>query len=469
MQELNVLVVDDEEDIRHMLTMLLGKEGYEVDAVEDGQKALEELLAHEYDLVLCDVRMPELDGMELLDAIEERSIEATVIVMSAFGDREMAIEAIKRGAYDYIDKPFNKEEILLTLAKAEERLELQQENEELEEKLEEEEEDHGKHFPEIVGESDAIREVFQTIRQIADYKSTLLITGESGTGKELVARATHQLSPRSDGPWVPVNCGAIPENLLESELFGHVEGAFTDASADKTGLFEEADGGTIFLDEITEIPVNLQVKLLRVLQENEVRRVGATESTSIDVRVVAASLRDLEEEVEAGNFREDLFYRLNVIHVHLPPLRERREDIPLLVEHFIEEQNERLGTDVEGVTSEAMKVMMNYSWPGNVREVQNCIERGVVLATGSEIDESVLPDRILESDDDLQKIFQGDELSIKKMSKALEKVLIRRALEKTEGNRTQASELLEISHRALLYKIKDYELQDVGKETEAEA
>jgi two-component system response regulator AtoC len=469
MQELNVLVVDDEEDIRHMLTMLLGKEGYEVDAVEDGQKALEELLAHEYDLVLCDVRMPELDGMELLDAIEERSIEATVIVMSAFGDREMAIEAIKRGAYDYIDKPFNKEEILLTLAKAEERLELQQENEELEEKLEEEEEDHGKHFPEIVGESDAIREVFQTIRQIADYKSTLLITGESGTGKELVARATHQLSPRSDGPWVPVNCGAIPENLLESELFGHVEGAFTDASADKTGLFEEADGGTIFLDEITEIPVNLQVKLLRVLQENEVRRVGATESTSIDVRVVAASLRDLEEEVEAGNFREDLFYRLNVIHVHLPPLRERREDIPLLVEHFIEEQNDRLGTDVEGVTSEAMKVMMNYSWPGNVREVQNCIERGVVLADGSKIDESALPDRILESDDDLQKIFQGDELSIKKMSKALEKVLIRRALEKTDGNRTQASELLEISHRALLYKIKDYDLEDVGKETETEA
>ncbi len=466
MEPLKVLVVDDEEEIRHMLSMLLGKEGYEVETVEDGEAALQELMADDYELALCDVRMPRIDGMELLDEIGDCSIETTVIVMSAFGDREMAVEAIKRGAYDYIDKPFNKEEILLTLTKAEERLQLQQENEALNEQLEDEDDDP---FPHIVGESEAIQEVFDTIRQIANYKSTLLVTGESGTGKELIARATHELSPRSEGPWVPVNCGAIPENLLESELFGHVEGAFTDASADKKGLFEEADGGTIFLDEITEIPVNLQVKLLRVLQENEVRRVGSTESTSIDVRVIAASLRDLEEEVEEGHFREDLFYRLNVIHVHLPPLRERREDIPLLVEHFIEQQNARLGTDIEGVGSEAMKVMMEYSWPGNVREVQNCIERGVVLADGDEIDRGALPDRILESDDDLHAIFQSDELSIKKMTKALEEVLIRRALEKTEGNRTHAAELLEISHRALLYKIKDYDLQDVGRQPEADA
>ncbi|MFB6263628.1 MAG: sigma-54-dependent transcriptional regulator [Bradymonadaceae bacterium] len=462
MSDLDILVVDDEEEIRHMLTMLLEGEGYDVEAVDNGEEALKELMSGDYAVVLCDVRMPEMDGMELLEELEQRSIETTVIAMSAFGDREMAVEALRRGAYDYVDKPFNKEEILLTLAKAEERLELKKKTEQLEERSEAE----GDAFSAIVGESEAIESVLDTVRQIADYKSTLLITGESGTGKELVANATHDLSSRSDGPWVPVNCGAIPENLLESELFGHAEGAFTDAGEAKAGLFEEADGGTIFLDEIAELPVNLQVKLLRVLQEGEVRRVGETQSTETDVRVIAASLHDLEEKVEEGEFREDLYYRLNVIHVHLPPLRERPEDIPLLVEHFIEQQNDRLGTDIEGITPEAMEVLMSYPWPGNVREVQNCIERGVVLADGPKIEKGDLPDKIVDSDDELQNIFHGDELSIKKMTEALERVLIRRALEKTEGNRTRASELLEISHRALLYKIEDYGLEEVGLESD---
>jgi len=446
-----------------MLEMLLEKEGYDTSTASDGREALETLLADDYDLVLCDVRMPELGGLELLDEIEERDIATTVVVMSAFGDRELAMSAIRRGADDYIDKPFNKDEILLTVLKAVERLDLEGErtdsfNEGLAEQSEPESD-----VPKIVGESDALEEVLGTIRKIADYKSTLLLTGESGTGKEMLARATHQLSPRSDEPWVPVNCGAIPENLLESELFGHVEGAFTDASADKTGLFEEADSGTIFLDEIGEIPQNLQVKLLRVLQENEIRPVGATSSRPIDVRVIAASLHDLEDQVEAGDFREDLFYRLNVIHVHIPPLRKRKEDIPLLVDHFVEQQNRRLGTDIEGVSSEAMEVMMGYPWPGNVREVQNCIERGVVLTDGDQIGKEDLPDRLRESDGAVQELFRSDELSIKKMTKSLERILIRRALERTDGNRTHAAELLEISHRALLYKIKDYDLEDVGK------
>jgi two-component system response regulator AtoC len=460
MSQLSILVIDDEESIRHMLSVLLKKEGYTVKCVEDGEEGLKELMARDYDIALCDVRMPKLGGLELVDEIAERDIDTTIIIMSAFGNRELALDAIKRGAYDYIDKPFKKDEVLLTLLKAEERLQLRRENEELKKSR-----SARASFDNIVGDSEPMQQVFQTIEKVADYKSTVLLTGESGTGKELVAQAIHNHSPRRNESWVPINCGAIPENLLESELFGHVKGAFTDATADKKGLFQEADGGTIFLDEIAELPMQLQVKLLRVLQEGEVRRIGDNKSVDIDVRVIAASLHDLDERVEEGLFREDLFYRLNVIHLHLPPLRERREDIGDLVEHFIEIQNERLGTQIKGVAPEAMKIMMNYSWPGNVRELQNCIERGVVMANGDRIDEDALPGRIVESNDELKQLFSSDELSIKKMSTALERILIRRALEKTSGNRTRASELLEISHRALLYKIKDYGLETVGMES----
>jgi two-component system response regulator AtoC len=460
MSQLSILVIDDEESIRHMLSVLLKKEGYTVKCVEDGEEGLKELMARDYDIALCDVRMPKLGGLELVDEIAERDIDTTIIIMSAFGNRELALDAIKRGAYDYIDKPFKKDEVLLTLLKAEERLQLRRENEELKKSR-----SARASFDNIVGDSEPMQQVFQTIEKVADYKSTVLLTGESGTGKELVAQAIHNHSPRRNESWVPINCGAIPENLLESELFGHVKGAFTDATADKKGLFQEADGGTIFLDEIAELPMQLQVKLLRVLQEGEVRRIGDNNSVDIDVRVIAASLHDLDERVEEGLFREDLFYRLNVIHLHLPPLRERREDVGDLVEHFIEIQNERLGTQIKGVAPEAMKIMMNYSWPGNVRELQNCIERGVVMANGDRIDEDALPGRIVESNDELKQLFSSDELSIKKMSTALERILIRRALEKTSGNRTRASEMLEISHRALLYKIKDYGLETVGMES----
>jgi len=457
MSALRVLVIDDEEDIRHMLTMLLQKEGYEVDSAEDGETALEILSDRDFDLALCDVRMPGLDGMQVLERLEQRGDDTTVIAMSAFGDRELAIDALRRGAYDYIDKPFNKDEILLTLLKAQERLELKRENEELKQQSEADD------FPEIIGQSDAIEDLLETIRKVAEYKSTVLITGESGTGKELVARALHRRSPRSDAPWVAVNCGAIPESLLESELFGHVKGAFTDAGADKAGLFEEADGGTLFLDEIGEMPMNLQVKLLRALQEGEIRRIGENTPRQVDVRVLAASNQDLDEMVDTGEFREDLYYRLNVIQLHLPPLRERIDDLPLLVDHFIESRSEDLDADVDGISSEAIDRMTQYRWPGNIRELQNCVERGVVLADGDTIDLEALPERIRDNDDPLDAIFHGDDLSIKKMSEALERVLIRRALEKTDGNRTHASDLLEISHRTLLYKMEDYGLEDVGK------
>lgn len=456
MEKLRILIVDDEESIRHMLSILLRKEGYEVSAVADGEQALQSLLAQPWDLVLCDVRMPRLGGLELIDQVVEREISTTVIAMSAFGNRQMAVEALQRGAYDYIDKPFKRDEILLTLAKAEERLQLKRENASLRAG-----EAHGV-FQGLVGSSEPMRALFETLSKVARYKSTVLITGESGTGKELAARSIHALSPRADKPWVAVNCGAIPENLLESELFGHVRGAFTDATHDKLGLFEQAHQGTLFLDEIGEMSLNLQVKLLRVLQEAEVRRVGGTRSIPVDVRVVAATLHDLAARVEQGHFRADLFYRLNVINVRMPPLRERPGDISALVKHFIQQQNKRLGTAITGVSTEAMKIILDYSWPGNVRELQNCIERGVVLANGPKIDASVLPQRLLEGSDELQQLFDRDELSIKKMSADLERILIRRALEKTDGNRTHAAKLLEISHRALLYKIKDYQLETVG-------
>lgn len=459
MSGLRILVIDDEESLRHMLTMTLKKEGYQVQVASDGQQGLKELSTNPYDLVLCDVRMPKLGGLELLDELNQRNVQTTVIIMSAFGNREVAIEALKRGAYDYIDKPFKKDEILLTLLKAQERLQLKEENAKL--KALQEQQLEGS-FEGIIGTSDIMRRIFETVRKVAAFHSNILISGESGTGKELIARAVHNLSPRAKGPWVAVNCGAIPETLLESEFFGHVRGAFTDAHTDKKGLFEEADGGTLFLDEIAELPLNLQVKLLRVLQEGEFRRVGSSKPTRVSVRVVAASLHDLQDRVAQNLFREDLFYRLNVIHIKLPPLRERKDDLRALIEHFTTVQNARLGTKIRGVSPEAMKLLLEYAWPGNIRELQNAIERGVVLSNGELLEAAALPERIHESDDELKQLIHSDELSIKKMSSMMERILIRRALEKTKGNRTNAAKLLEISHRALLYKIKDYGLEQVG-------
>ncbi|HWP48709.1 MAG TPA: sigma-54 dependent transcriptional regulator [Candidatus Limnocylindrales bacterium] len=457
MQYQKILVVDDEESIRYMLKMALEEAGYEVELASDGITALAKLTESVFDCVISDVRMPEMSGLELLKAIQEVRPDLTVIVMSAFGSLDTAIEAMKLGAYDYVSKPFKQDEILLTLKKAEERERLRKENLLLRREVEKK-----YSFDNIIGKSTKMQEIFRRIEKIAEYKSTVLITGESGTGKELVAKAIHYSSPRRDLPFIAVNCGAIPGELLESELFGHVKGAFTGAIAAKKGLFTEADKGTIFLDEIGDLPLNLQVKLLRVLQEGEIRRVGDTRTFQVDVRVIAATAKDLLEEVQKGNFREDLYYRLNVVPFYLPPLRERREDIPLLVWHFLRKYSAETGKEIKEITPDAMNALVAYEWKGNVRELENVIERAVVMSEGQIITTEYLPEGLVKSASDIILKIPESRISIKTTVKELvemaEKELIARALAKTGNNRTRAAELLEISHRALMYKLKEYHL-----------
>jgi two-component system response regulator AtoC len=451
-----VLVVDDEENICLVLRTLLRKHGYEVAVAGDGAAALAEVDSFDPDVILTDVRMPTMGGLDLLVALKQRQHRATVIVMSAYGSVDLAIEAMKAGAYDYVSKPFKADEIVLTLRKAEERETLRRENRALREEIQK-----ASQFESIIAKSPTMLEVFRTIDKVAEFKTTVLVTGESGTGKELVARAIHARSSRRSGPFVAINCGAIPEALLESELFGHRRGAFTDATSDRRGLFEEASGGTLLLDEIGELPLGLQVKLLRVLQEDVVRRLGDTKDVKIDTRIIAATHRDLGAEVKAGRFREDLYYRINVLAVPIAPLRERPEDVNLLIDHFVARNNARLGVRFSGISAEARKVLLEYAWPGNVRELENTIERAMVLAETDRIEVTDLPDRLRAALDPVQVHLATGELSIKKTTEAIERILIRRALEKTNGNRTRAASLLEISHRALLYKIKDYKITDI--------
>jgi two-component system response regulator AtoC len=408
------------------------------------------------DVVLTDVRMPKMGGLDLLSTLKAKGNDATVIVMSAYGNMDLALDAMKAGAYDYVQKPFKPDEVVLALRKAEERELLRRENRALRDEIRKEH-----RFEDILAKSARMQEIFRTITKIAEYKTTVLVTGESGVGKELVARAIHRRSSRRGGPFVAVNCGAIPENLLESELFGHKKGAFTDAVHDRRGLFEEANGGTLFLDEIGELPLGLQVKLLRVLEDEKIRRVGETRDLQVDVRIITATHRDLQNETKAGRFREDLFYRLNVLPIHCPPLRERRDDIPLLIDHFVARNNSRLGTSIRGLDTETRRLLYEYAWPGNVRELENTIERAMVLAEGEQIIAADLPERIREARDPVQVQLASGELSVKKTTRIIEEILIRRALTKTKGNRTRAAEVLEISHRALLYKIKDYQITDL--------
>lgn len=450
-----VLVVDDEENLRLVLRTLLRKHGYEVEVADSGEAALALVDTFGPDVILTDVRMPKMGGLDLLATLKAKQNTATVIVMSAYGNVDLALEAIKAGAYDYVSKPFKPEEIVLALRKADEREILRRENRALKEQIQQENK-----FETILAKSAEMNEIFRTISKIADFKTTVLIQGESGVGKELVAKAIHARSSRKSKPFVAVNCGAIPENLLESELFGHRRGAFTDATNDRRGLFEEADGGTLFLDEIGELPLSLQVKLLRALQEETIRRLGDTKDVQVNVRIICATHRDLSAETKAGRFREDLFYRINVLTLVIPPLRARREDVTLLIDHFITKNNTRLGMNVRGTSTAARKLLLEYAWPGNVRELENTIERAMVLAEADVIDTGDLPERLRDALDPVHVQLASGELSIKKTSRAIEEILIRRALQKTRGNRTKAADVLEISHRALLYKIKEYKISD---------
>jgi two-component system response regulator AtoC len=395
-----------------------------------------------------------MDGLVLLRRALELHPDLTFIVMSAYGTHDTAIEAMKAGAYDYVSKPFKPDEVVLVLRKAEERLRLSRENRRLRSELA-----AGFRIENFIGSSPALQEMLGQVRKVAPTKTTVLLTGESGTGKELVARALHELSPRAAMPFVAVNCGAIPAELLESELFGHVRGAFTDASRDKKGLAAEADGGTLFLDEIGELPLALQVKLLRFLEDEQVRRVGDTRSERVDVRVVAATARDLARAVKEGQFREDLFYRLNVVNVRLPPLRERPDDVPALVEHFLAKYRRlRPEAPLTGVSPQALEVLRSHRWPGNVRELEHAVERAVVLADGPLVQEDDLPDEVRAAPAPAA-LAPGRDLSVKRAFRSLEEQFIRAALDRTGGNRTRAAELLDLSYRALLYKIKEYGIE----------
>ncbi len=454
-----ILVVDDEESLREYLAIMLHREGYHVDAVSDGAQAVARLKEYGYDLVISDIKMPRFTGFELLRHIKDRTPETAVIMVTAFSTTEEAVEAMKQGAYDYITKPFKNEEIRLVIKNALERQSLRHENQELKKELE-----RRYSFGNLIGKSKSMQEVYDLIQKVACSRVNVLITGESGTGKEVVAKAIHYNSDRKDRPFLPINCGAIPENLLESELFGHEKGSFTGAFQQKTGLFEVANGGTVFLDEIGELPPMMQVKLLRVLQEREFRRVGGTRDIQVDVRLIAATNKDLEQAVAEGEFREDLFYRLNVIRLSLPPLRDRREDIPLLVEHLYRKMS---ANETVTVSEAAMRRLLDYNWPGNIRELENVLERCVVLGHGNVLEENFLPPQLqprpAEGSAGLTDLPESG-LDLDEYLGGIEKEILLKALERTGGVRKKAAELLGITFRSIRYRLAKFGIDPDGEE-----
>jgi len=447
----SVLVIDDEPSVRHMLRLVLEREGYRVEEADGGEGALTKIADGAFDVALCDIRMPGLDGLGFLRHLRDRGLGLTVIMMSAYGSVDTAIECMKHGAYDYIAKPFKPDEVVLTLRKAEERIGLKKENVRLREELAQQ---GKKRDGRIICQNAAMKTLLAGVQTVASSNSSVLILGETGTGKELIARALHDQSHRSKGPFVPLNCGAMAAGVIESELFGHVRGAFTGADRENKGLFLAADGGTLFLDEIGELPLDLQPKLLRVLQEGEVRRIGEAKARQVSVRVVAATAKDLKSEVAAGRFRDDLYYRLAVVDLHLPALRERSDDIPLLVRHFLDRIALRDGRKSPQLDSEALAALQDYAWPGNVRELENFMEKVMIFCRGPRIDLASLPWEVRRTPRESQDAF-----SLKQAVERMEREFLRKALAATGGNRTQAAKLLEISLRALQYKLKEYELE----------
>lgn len=457
-----ILVVDDEESIREFLEIMLKKEGYEITLAEDGQKAKDLLTKKTFDMIISDLQMPHVTGIELLKHVKDSYPDTVFMLITAFGTTETAVEAMKMGAYDYLTKPFKIDEVRLNIQNALRSRNLEVENRSLKKELVKE-----YSFQNMVGNSAAMHVIYDMVKRVSQTPTNVLITGESGTGKEVVAKAIHYNGPLKDRPFVTVNCGAIPENLMESEMFGHKKGSFTGAVADKAGLFEVADGGTLFLDEVGELPLTIQVKLLRAIQERVIRRVGATDDMKVDVRIIAATNRNLEEMVQKGGFRQDLFYRLNVINIKTPGLRERRDDIPLLANHFLKKYNERLGKNIGGISAEAMEILKKYDYPGNVRELENLIERTVALEGGATILPESLPPMVNTSSG--RKMASSNEIEIgddgvdlDKVMGQIEKELLIKAIHAAGGVKKRAAKLLHISFRSMRYRIEKYNLGVVG-------
>ena len=450
-----ILVVDDEKNYLLVMETLLAGAGYEVLTIDSGEEALELTRRNDLDLIITDMKMPRMSGIELMEQLKQVYPDLPVIMMTAYGTVEKAVEAMKKGAFDYILKPFKNEELLLTIAKALDLRHLLTENRRLKQDLEQR-----YRFENIVGNSKVMQSIFAMVEKVAQTRATVLISGESGTGKELIARAIHHRSPRNSGPFISVNCGALTETLLESELFGHERGAFTNAVAMRKGRFELAEGGTLFLDEVAEMSPALQVKLLRVLQEMEFERVGGVKTIRVDVRVVAASNRELKVEVVAGNFREDLFYRLNVVYMEMPPLRLRSEDIPLLVMHFMQKYSEANHKDGVRLEPEVMKILLRYPWPGNVRELENVIERAVILCSHNTITADDLPANVAEAPETEFNIdlLVPSHIPLPEALEKIEELMIRRALNQSGYVQVRAAELLGITKSLLQYKLKKYQI-----------
>jgi two-component system, NtrC family, response regulator PilR len=462
-----ILVVDDETSIREFLQIMLKRERIDVDLAENGRVAWDRLQNEQYDLVISDIQMPEMSGIELLGKVKERDPTALVLMITAFGSTETAVEAMKLGAFDYLTKPFKIDDVKIRIEKALENKTLVHDNIRLRKEVGEKYQ-----FSSIIGQAPSMLRIFEVIRRVGPTSSNILVTGQSGTGKELVAKALHYNSPLAEGPFVSVNCGAIPENLMESEMFGHKKGSFTGAVSDKKGYFEAADSGTLFLDEIGELPMHLQASLLRALSDGTFYSVGATEPMKTNVRIVAATNRDLEQEISKGNFREDLYFRLNVIHIKVPALRERREDVPLLVGHFVEKFSKRFGKDVHSVSQETLNLLSAYNWPGNVRELENVIERMMALESGQSLVPEGLPDFIREPMkpklDALSNTLTWNVsgVQLEDILANVEREYLLKALHQSSGVKRDAARLLNISMRSMRYRLEKFNLDQGGDDDE---
>jgi two-component system, NtrC family, response regulator PilR len=457
-----ILVVDDERGMCHILKRMLSDEGYSVDTAGNGEEALHFILEEDYIVAMLDIRMPGINGLQLLSKIKEQSPDTAVIMMTAYGTVDTAVAAMKKGAYEYITKPFNNDEVLHIISNAVERNRLLDRTKYLTEQLKEKTGLKG-----MIGQSKPMQDLFHLIRKVAPTDSTVLILGDSGTGKELVAQAIHNQSDRKDEKFMAINCGALPRELIESELFGHEKGSFSGAHQRKIGLFESSDQGSLFLDEIGDLPMELQVKILRVLEQKEIRRIGSVESKKVDVRIIAATNRDLKENVQEGTFREDLYYRLSIMDLHLPTLRERKEDISLLIEHFIKQFNQKMNRSVDGITPGALRVLLDYHWPGNVRELENVIQRCMILRDSGTIESDDLPKNLSPDPQSAgSPLFDPEQITFIKAREAFEHEYLKKLLSVNDSNVTKSALMAGISRRHLQELMKKYSLRSQEQDDE---